>query len=738
MLAWEYKILGAWMRKHFIIFLLSIFAVLLFEAPVRAYYVRDEEPLIIGVPVDRCPVFYIDQDTGELVGIGVDLMRVVVRDAGYEPLFVVIREDTLKEALDNDEYDVIMPFGSAISSEAGKESIVTENIIRTPFTLVTAGDKNLPSLNEMKIGMLSSLGGVADTVEKLYMGIEITMYDSMSDCVKALREGEVDALLHNSYVWSYVLQKPSYSDLKLQPAVMFSMDFKAGTLNTPEGQVVIDRLNKGIKLLSDTRRQAVTLDYTSRRLYKYDAWDYFYMYWRGMILFVLVLAALIAYLVSRLRKQSLEQEMKVRDLLEKDPLTGALNMDGFRKRVKEILTANPDVPYLLSFSNIKNFKFVNDSLGWKAGDELLCFWVNKSIPTLSDSEAVARVTGDRIAVLRRNGGGSQMEEDRLNVIEPVRNYFLARGKEIKIQICTGVYALTPEDYKKIDVDHMLDCARMAEKKLRQASKEGYEVYNLEQWEKGKQLVELCSHLPTALKTGEIEVWYQPQMDYEVGKISGAEALCRWNHCELGWISPGVFIPILEDAGFIFDLDSFVWQRVCQDLKRWNDEGRHRSASVNLSRQDIREDRNIPEHFRKLIKKYGISPDQLRIEITETAYAEHPEFLIETTVQLRKLGFQVEMDDFGSGYSSLHMLKEVPVDRIKMDLHFLTKTGDMEKSRTIITYVIRMISALGMKLIAEGVETSEQADFLKEKGCTEMQGYYFYKPMPVEEFEKIHS
>ena len=226
------------------------------------------------------------------------------------------------------------------------------------------------------------------------------------------------------------------------------------------------------------------------------------------------------------------------------------------------------------------------------------------------------------------------------------------------------------------------------------------------------------------------------MDYERGEITGAEALCRWDHTKLGWLYPFDFISTLEEAGLIFDLDSFVWERACQDLQRWNAEGEHRAVSVNVSRDDIYEERDIPGHFRKLIKTYGLTPDQLRIEITETAFAESPELLIRTTQELRSMGFQVEMDDFGSGYSSLHMLKEVPVDRIKLDLHFLTASGDPEKSRIIVSCIIQMINQLGMKMIAEGVETVEQADFLKSRGCSEMQGYYFHKPMPVQDYEKI--
>ena len=187
---------------------------------------------------------------------------------------------------------------------------------------------------------------------------------------------------------------------------------------------------------------------------------------------------------------------------------------------------------------------------------------------------------------------------------------------------------------------------------------------------------------------------------------------------------------------IFDLDCYVWERACQDLQRWNAQGYRRFVSVNVSRCDIREDRDIPGLFRDLVNAYGLKPDQLRIEITETAFVENPAYLISMTRKLQEYGFAVEMDDFGSGHSSLHMLKEVPVDRIKLDLHFLTESGDPEKGRTIISHIIRMVRDLGMKMIAEGVETEEQAAFLRNQGCSEMQGFHFYKPMPVEEFEKI--
>ena len=696
------------------------------------------DTITIGVPTDRCPVFYRDADTGEVTGIGVDLMRAAAEEAGYAVTFRAIEEDTLKKALDNEAYNVIMPFGSAIASASGRSSVVSDNLTQTPFTLVTENNGELPSLNELRVGMLRSLSGAAETVRLLYPGIEITLYETMSESVKALRADEVDALLHNSYVWSYVLQKPAYSDLTVQPSAMFSMDFRAGALDTPSGQAIIARLNGGIAALTDTRRQAVVLDHTSRRLYRYDLSDYLYEYGLVLLLGTLLLASLAMISVMKWRALRLEHEKKMRHLIDYDPLTGALSLKGFRKRAEELLRAHPEIPYLMTYHNIRNFKFINDRLGMETGDELLRFWADKSKEALSDMEAIGRIEGDHFAVLRRMGGDAQMRWDEETVFKPVRDFFIKRGGEQRVQICSGVYILTPNDYQRIDVDHMLDFARVAERRVRENRKEGYEFYNPEQWEKGKRDADIVGHLSAAIQSGEIQVFYQPQVNYDTGEIIGLEALCRWNHAKLGWLRPSEFIPTLEEAGLIYDLDYFVWDRACQDLRRWNEEGKRRAVSVNLSRRDIQANQNIPGHFYNLIQTYRLDADQLRIEITETAYAEDSATLIETTKKMREFGFPVEMDDFGSGYSSLHMLKEVPIDRIKLDLDFLSGAGDPERGRIIVGYMIQMAHSLGINMIAEGVENAAQARFLQSRGCSEMQGFYFYKPMSVQEFEAMEE
>lgn len=721
--------------KQLLLFLLCMVAVLsCMVAPVQA--AGGNETLTVGVPADRCPVFYRDLETKEITGIGVDLMRSATARAGYHVTFRVVEEKNLKDALDNKAYDVVMPFGSAVAGASGHPTIVSDNLMETPFALVTKGRHEMPTMNRLRIGMVGSLGGVAETIRQQYPGIQITLYNTMSEAVDALRADKADALLHNYYVWSYVLQKPSYSNLAVQPAAVFSMDFRAGALDTPKGRAIIERLNRGIAGMSEAYRRAVIIDHTSRKLYQYDFYDYLYNYGLVALLVVFLFAALLVIAILKQRALRMEQEEKLRRLADQDQLTGLLSLNGFRKRVEEILLAHPDTPYFLSYNNIRDFKFINDSLGREAGDELLKFWARVSMKYLSEEEAMGRVTADRFVVLRHIETEDKMRLDEKNVIEPVQNFFIDQGKDNKVQLCSGIYVLTAKDFRKIDVDHMLDLARVAEQKARDSRKVNYAFYNPEQWEKGKHIADVVNHLPAAIRSEDLKVWYQPQVDFATGKIIGAEALCRWAHTKLGCLQPEDFISTLEESGLIYDLDSFVWDKACQDLWRWNEQGIRQSVSVNVSRCDISEERDIPMQFHHLIKKYGLSPDQLRIEITESAYAENPDLLISTTERLQALGFRVEMDDFGSGYSSLHMLKEVPVDRIKLDLRFLTGTGDPEKGRVIISYIINMVRSLGINLIAEGVETLEQARFLQSLGSTEMQGYYFYKPMTVRSFEKL--
>ena len=250
--------------------------------------------------------------------------------------------------------------------------------------------------------------------------------------------------------------------------------------------------------------------------------------------------------------------------------------------------------------------------------------------------------------------------------------------------------------------------------------------------------QISEELAAAIGEGQIRPWLQPIMNRE-GKAVGAEALVRWIHPEKGIRSPGDFIPVLEKNGMIADLDRCIWRQACEILARWKDEGKDLFLSVNISPRDFYL-LDVAGELKSLVREYGVDPARLRLEITETVMMADDENRMEILRDLQSCGFLIEMDDFGSGYSSLNLLREMPVDVLKIDMVFLRDTADRERerTRTIVKDVIAMADHLGITSLTEGVETDYQYCKLLEMGCQLYQGFYFAKPMPAEEFERQYT
>ena len=248
---------------------------------------------------------------------------------------------------------------------------------------------------------------------------------------------------------------------------------------------------------------------------------------------------------------------------------------------------------------------------------------------------------------------------------------------------------------------------------------------------------ITSELANAIATGQIIPYLQPQYRAD-GRLEGGEVLVRWNHPTEGLLSPFKFIPVFEKNGLIATIDNFIWEEACKILANWakrTDGYEKLSLSINISPKDFFF-LDIFEVITGLVEKYGIKPEQLHLEITESSVMNNAVEHIKVINNLREYGFTVEMDDFGSGYSSLNMLKDMPVDILKIDMVFLGKTADFRKSKIILNSIVDMANNLDMPQITEGVETKEQFDMLKNMGCKLFQGYFFSKPVPLEEFEKL--
>ena len=411
-----------------------------------------------------------------------------------------------------------------------------------------------------------------------------------------------------------------------------------------------------------------------------------------------------------------------------DKLTGLYNNDYFCDKVQEILKSNPETEYYMLCSDVKDFKLINDSFGKAIGDRVLNSIAWKLREKTTKDTLYCRQSGDKFCIL--------IEKDNYDervFIELAKEVSMTDGIHYPINMQIGVYKI--ED-RTISTSTMIDRAGMAiaENKEDYQNKIFYyddKIRETKYWEQ-----RLSGELENAIAENQLKVYLQAQCNGE-GKVIGSEALIRWLHPAEGMIPPFRFIPMFEQNGLISKVDLFVWEEAARLLRKWKDEGNGEYyISVNISPADFYF-LDIYKEFVNIVKKYDINPSRLKLEITETVIMKDVESRLMIVENLRDFGFTVEMDDFGSGYSSLNMLKDISVDVLKLDMGFLYKTKDEEKSRKIIGMIVQLSKALDMPVICEGVETQSQFEFLKSIKCDYFQGYLFAKPVPVEEFEKTN-
>ena len=423
---------------------------------------------------------------------------------------------------------------------------------------------------------------------------------------------------------------------------------------------------------------------------------------------------------------ALEQE---RYLATHDTLTGLYNKSHFAVKSAEILKSHPDEEWLLLSSNIKDFKLINDLFGMEKGNEVLKMEAGLLKERCRDGIVYGRIGGDKFAICMPKA--RLREEYFTDAIQTMGQVF--NNDLYHLHIYIGVYEIT--DINE-DISIMCDKANLAIKTLNENYARSIAYYNdtiLNNTILEKQLV---GDFDQALKEKQFCMYLQPQMTSE-GKMLGAEALVRWQHPKRGLIFPGDFIEVFEKTGLIYRLDRFIWELAVQKLARWQQEG-HSDLyiSVNISTKDFFY-MNVYETITALVEKYRIIPSTLKLEITETAIMTGTAGELDMIEQFREYGFQVEIDDFGSGYSSFNTLKDMDVDVLKIDMGFLrtSKPENLEKSMSILNMIISLSKTLGLSVVTEGVETKEQVVKLTQMGCRIYQGYYFSKPIPVEEFEK---
>lgn len=412
---------------------------------------------------------------------------------------------------------------------------------------------------------------------------------------------------------------------------------------------------------------------------------------------------------------------------EVDAKTGLLNSKGFASAARHYLQKHPDKGFLLVRWDIDQFKLVNEIYGYDRGDQVLAIIGSACKDAIKTARVNGYLSADHFVAL--------IPDDAVAVkktAQEISGMLAGIDAPLHLYMSMGVYRLDGPDE---DITQACDYALLA---LHAAKTDSSSVawYDPAMSADLLERQRLREQMEPALESGQFEVWYQPQIDYAAGEVVGAEALVRWRDPERGIVPSMKFIPLFEENGFITRLDEYVWDQACRAMRSWIDEGNDpMPLSVNISRRDILA-RNLYEEFTGLVARYGLDPSLLHLEITETLFISDPEDMNRLVERLQAAGFHVELDDFGSGYSSLNTLKDMMVDTIKLDMKFLQGGRNENRRSRILSAVVRMADTLGISTIAEGVETREQADFLESLGCHKLQGYYFAKPMPESDYRRM--
>lgn len=422
------------------------------------------------------------------------------------------------------------------------------------------------------------------------------------------------------------------------------------------------------------------------------------------------------------RHKKVEQEMYSST---HDTLTDLFNLNYFYSQIKEKLKYSKKQYYII-YINIKNFKIINDIFGKKFGDKTLiqiADWLRKNI---NDKGIYGRLVGDTFGILL------PITEFEEKLFYNEFSNFIITDKKISHKICLHVGVYQVKD-KKMDVSIMFDRAHLALANINDNYKTIIKYYDEDLRNSLLEEQQLIANLDTALQERQIKPYLQPITDIN-GKMVGAEVLARWIHPDLGFLAPFRFIPVFEKNGLIVDLDKYIWKCACEILASWKGVHDDLFLSINISPKDFYFI-DVVSEIKNLVEYYLIEPTKLRIEITESAIMYDSEEKLKIFDELRNSGFIVEMDDFGSGYSSLNLLKDMPVDVLKLDMKFLSDEKN-NKSDTILKNIINLSNELKMTTLTEGVETQQQFKQLIQMGCSLFQGYYFAKPMPLEDFEEF--
>ena len=555
---------------------------------------------------------------------------------------------------------------------------------------------------------------------------KMVYYKDVKACLEAVISGEASVAMLSTFQASYMMQKPEYADKLMQGSTAYYNN-QMHLVASENQQMLMTIINKAISHISREEKNALVTKELLLHPYLLELDDIWYQYDQWIVgIAVLIVGFLAVCMMFNKRMAQMQIEQKEYELLQKkiqlDELTGLYNRTYFYEMVQKKLQDATEEMCIVAM-DICNFKVVNELYGMHTGDGLL-MEIAEHLKKIDAQHPMlpARFMSDHYYMCL-----SKRELD--SGILPKR--FQTSLEEMDVRVVYGVYLV--ENLQELPVNVMCDRALLAAHDKNHTYTEYMFFYDSAEHQRIMQEQEIEKDMEQALEEKQFYIVVQPKYNPNTGKIVGGESLVRWQHPVKGVISPGIFINVFEKNGFIVQLDYFVWEETCKLLSERKRAGKDNvPISINVSRAHFYGSELINK-LQELVQKYNLHTEDLELEITESLCGESPEIIYDKIRTLQEKGFKIAMDDFGSGYSSLNMLKEMPLDILKMDLRFLE--GDEKKGRHILKALIKMAHTLELKVVVEGVELLSQVEFLRQFECS-LQGYYFSRPIIVSEFETL--
>ena len=672
-----------------------------------------------------------DPESGELTGALKDYLEeaegcVMNARISFEPKGYATAAETI-EAMKNGEVDCVFPanFTAGDGEEIGL--FMTPSLMTTDlFAIVQQADRQMFSGREHVVVAVNKGNPNYESCLKEYFPTWHTVYyPTTAECLKAVAQGIADCVLVSSYRYNNIARQCEEQRLATVTTGK-ELDYCfAVAAGQPELYSILAKMTALVPNASVATALSRYIAENSKTTWKDFIKD-------NILAFIIPISAVMLVILALLLR-SRKSEKKAEKLIaatETDALTGLYNRDYFLEYAGRMGREHPEKPMDAIVLNIDRFHAVNALNGRDFGDRVLQALAVEIKALAAENGGIGgRFGADRFDIWCRHQEDYQAIYDRLQA----RLDYTALSAGIRLRI--GVMPFR----EGLEAIQMFDRARTACSMAKNDYNRHMVVFDEAMQERENYEQRLLNDVHRALNSYEFEVHYQPQYDiqYDPPKLVSAEALVRWNHPELGMIPPNDFIPLLERHGKIGEVDRFVWNEAARQIARWRDlYGVTIPVSVNLSRVDVF-DPGLESALEKLMAYNGLNQGMLKLEVTESAYTGNADQVIRVVEGLRRKGYVVEMDDFGTGYSSLNMLSAMPVDVLKMDREFIRRigSGDCEKDASLVALILGIAKNLKIPVVAEGVETEEQLELLRNLGCPLVQGFYFSTPLPAAEFEE---